>query len=180
MSLRSQLGSQQRPNPAPSDSGSVFSGVSLYGAKTPSSDGSQFQQQRQGGPNSNTNNYARSDSNNNGGPGNASAGPLGAPPGGYSSKPPPPPAISPEQSRAIARTHFDALRTYLARENALNSSSQPRNNAREKLTRLTRQQFQELSTDVYDELVRRMDEAAGRGGDRPSCLAPETHFSPRR
>jgi hypothetical protein len=30
-----------------------------------------------------------------------------------------------------------------------------RNNAREKLTRLTRVQFQELSTDVYDELIRR-------------------------
>lgn len=30
-----------------------------------------------------------------------------------------------------------------------------RSTARQKLTRLTRQQFQELSTDVYDELVRR-------------------------
>lgn len=30
-----------------------------------------------------------------------------------------------------------------------------RSTARQKLTRLTKQQFQELSTDVYDELVRR-------------------------
>lgn len=33
-------------------------------------------------------------------------------------------------------------------------------------TRLTRQQFQELSTDVYDELVRRLDALAGRADDR--------------
>lgn len=30
-----------------------------------------------------------------------------------------------------------------------------RSTARQKLTRLTKQQFQELSTDVYDELIRR-------------------------
>ena len=36
-------------------------------------------------------------------------------------------------------------------------------NAREKLTRLSKQQFHELSTDVYDELVRRRtdDQASG-------------------
>lgn len=71
-----------------------------------------------------------------------------------------PAPISVEQSRVVARTHFDALKSWLARLDATNSSS--RNNAREKLTRLTRQQFLELSTDVYDELVRRVDDAAGR------------------
>lgn len=101
-----------------------------------------------------------------------------------------PPPISLEQSRQIAKTHFDALRDWLRRENGLangstrnSESPRPREaggatrsaelmsfsllpDAREKLTRLTRQQFQELSTDVYDELVRRMEEGAGRPGDR--------------
>ena len=38
-----------------------------------------------------------------------------------------------------------------------------RASAREKLTRLTRQQFQELSTDVYDELLRRKNNADNEG-----------------
>lgn len=103
-----------------------------------------------------------------------------------------------ENSRRIARVHFEEFRLYLDAEGAKGAcrlilsglSSRPiapitgrpktiahrarsraglsqadqtglfpdpnaRANAREKLTRLTRQQFQELSTDVYDELVRR-------------------------
>lgn len=35
--------------------------------------------------------------------------------------------------------------------------------AREKLTKLTMQQFQELSTDVYDELVRRNNNSRNEG-----------------
>ena len=45
-------------------------------------------------------------------------------------------------------------------------SSEPANaraSAREKLTRLTRQQFQELSTDVYDELLRRKNNTENDG-----------------
>lgn len=44
--------------------------------------------------------------------------------------------------------------------------SEPANaraSAREKLTRLTRQQFQELSTDVYDELLRRKNNMDNEG-----------------
>ena len=40
-----------------------------------------------------------------------------------------------------------------------------RSSAREKLTRLTKQQFQELSTDVYDELVRRNNNTPGNEGE---------------
>lgn len=69
-----------------------------------------------------------------------------------------PAIISLEQSRSIAKTHFNALRSWLNRENGL-QSNQSRTSAREKLTRLTRQQFQELSTDVYDELVRRQQDS---------------------
>jgi len=79
-----------------------------------------------------------------------------------SSKPPP---LTLEQSRQVARTHYDSLKGWLNREGAL-ANATTRTNAREKLTRLTRQQFQELSTDVYDELVRRMEDAAGRPGER--------------
>ncbi|KZS88925.1 hypothetical protein SISNIDRAFT_552392 [Sistotremastrum niveocremeum HHB9708] len=56
--------------------------------------------------------------------------------------------------RITARTHFDELSSFLSSH--LSKEAQgSRSNAREKLTRLTLQQFQELSTDVYDELVRR-------------------------
>jgi transglutaminase-like putative cysteine protease len=120
--------------------------------------------------------------------------PVSGPSSSSYAKPPP---ISLEQSRQIAKTHFDALRDWLRRENGLANGS-TRNSessrggdggrhavlsscrfrciadAREKLTRLTRQQFQELSTDVYDELVRRMEEGAGRPGDRTfRCPLPQ-------
>ncbi|KAI0833899.1 hypothetical protein BC628DRAFT_1346039 [Trametes gibbosa] len=56
--------------------------------------------------------------------------------------------------RAVARVHFEELNSYLAsylaKEPATSCST-----ARQKLTRLTRQHFQELFTDVYDELMRR-------------------------
>ncbi|KAJ6466799.1 hypothetical protein C8R45DRAFT_478335 [Mycena sanguinolenta] len=51
-------------------------------------------------------------------------------------------------------THLDRyLRAYLAKE-----SPNSRSTARQKLTRLTIQQFHELSTDVHDELHRRKNE----------------------
>ncbi|GAA5958498.1 hypothetical protein JCM3765_007896 [Sporobolomyces pararoseus] len=92
-----------------------------------------------------------------------------------SSKPPP---LTLEQSRQVARTHFDALKSWLTREGAL-ATATTRTNARDKLTRLTRQQFQELSTDVYDELVRRIEDAAGRPGEQP-FLAVRPDFHPKR
>ena len=58
----------------------------------------------------------------------------------------------------IAKTHYTALRKYLAShliKEKLGISAQ-RQSARDKLVRLTQQQFQELSTDVYDELCRRL------------------------
>ncbi|KAH7907886.1 hypothetical protein BJ138DRAFT_1116316 [Hygrophoropsis aurantiaca] len=64
------------------------------------------------------------------------------------------PAMPSLDPRVIARTHFDELSRYLAAYLA-RSPVNSRSTARQKLTRLTRQQFQELSTDVYDELIRR-------------------------
>ncbi|CAG8442542.1 17767_t:CDS:10 [Funneliformis caledonium] len=63
-------------------------------------------------------------------------------------------------SMEIAITHYEALKKFLAKHLARarrrSSKQTSRTNAREKLTRLTKQQFQELSTDVYDELTRRL------------------------
>ncbi|KAG8752017.1 component of the polarisome, partial [Ceratobasidium sp. 423] len=53
-----------------------------------------------------------------------------------------------------------------------------RANAREKLTRLTRQQFQELSTDVYDELMRRNENE--KGGAETPFLPVRDDFHPKR
>ncbi|KAG6381880.1 hypothetical protein JVT61DRAFT_495 [Boletus reticuloceps] len=52
-----------------------------------------------------------------------------------------------------------------------------RSTARQKLTRLTRQQFQELSTDVYDELIRRK---MNTSENEILCLPPRDEFHPKR
>jgi uncharacterized coiled-coil DUF342 family protein len=59
----------------------------------------------------------------------------------------------------VAKTHYFALRKYLAShllKEQTDGISLQRQSARDKLVRLTQQQFQELSTDVYDELTRRL------------------------
>uniref|UniRef100_A0A1D1XK04 Uncharacterized protein C3G9.05 n=1 Tax=Anthurium amnicola TaxID=1678845 RepID=A0A1D1XK04_9ARAE len=56
----------------------------------------------------------------------------------------------------IAIIHYEALKKFLFKHLAREQANGSRTNAREKLTRLTKVQFQELSTDVYDELTRRL------------------------
>ncbi|KAL6304991.1 hypothetical protein BKA93DRAFT_731941 [Sparassis latifolia] len=68
----------------------------------------------------------------------------------------------------VARIHFDELSRYLAAYLA---------KARQKLTRLTRQQFQELSTDVYDELVRRKNNTTN---NEVPFLPVRDDFHPKR
>ncbi|RKP08146.1 hypothetical protein THASP1DRAFT_23809 [Thamnocephalis sphaerospora] len=60
-------------------------------------------------------------------------------------------------SLEIARTHYSSLKRYLYQHllKEKHGVSAQRKSARDKLVRLTQQQFQELSTDVYDELTRR-------------------------
>ena len=56
-----------------------------------------------------------------------------------------------------------------------------RSTARQKLTRLTKQQFQELSTDVYDELVRRKknsSENESEFGNLEPTLTAESYVPP--
>lgn len=92
------------------------------------------------------------------------------------------PAVPPLDPRMVPRTHFDELSRYLAAYLArgrlchifdamslsyvLNivAPANSRSTARQKLTKLTKQQFQELSTDVYDELVRRKKNSSENEG----------------
>ncbi|GAA5980675.1 hypothetical protein JCM10908_001729 [Rhodotorula pacifica] len=90
-----------------------------------------------------------------------------------------PPPLTLEESKQVARTHHAALKRWLAQEGALNSAS-TRTNAREKLTRLTRQQFQELSTDVYDELMRRLQDSTDGQQGQHGFLAVRPDFHPKR
>lgn len=79
--------------------------------------------------------------------------------------------------------HYSILKRYLAQSfRDENGNSKP-NKARDKLLRLSPVQFQELSTDVYDELLRR--QSAGRsqpGGSSqiPAYLLPKDNFHPKR
>jgi hypothetical protein len=81
--------------------------------------------------------------------------------------------------------HYRVLKNYLAAY--LNSErSDPRQNrARDKLLRLTAIQFQELSTDVYDELLRREDDRrrggpGAPGNQTPKYLLPKPNFHFKR
>lgn len=81
--------------------------------------------------------------------------------------------------------HYRVLKNYLAAY-LNNERSDPRQNrARDKLLRLTSIQFQELSTDVYDELLRREDDRR-RGGPgtpgnpTPKYLLPKQNFHFKR
>ncbi|KAJ7745491.1 hypothetical protein DFH07DRAFT_18330 [Mycena maculata] len=67
------------------------------------------------------------------------------------------PPVPPIDYRSVSEVHFNELDRYLAAYLA-KAPPNSRSTARQKLTRLTIQQFHELSTDVYDELVRRKNE----------------------
>ncbi|KAK4059399.1 hypothetical protein Trihar35433_10860 [Trichoderma harzianum] len=81
----------------------------------------------------------------------------------------------------VLSEHYVALRVFLTSRDP-NAKQQP-NKARDKLLRLSPVQFFELSTDVYDELVRR--QAAARTPPNapnmpPAFLLPEKTFHPKR
>ncbi|KAK3047636.1 hypothetical protein LTS18_013118, partial [Coniosporium uncinatum] len=74
--------------------------------------------------------------------------------------------------------HYGVVKRYLAPYLG-NEKDDPRQlKARDKLQRLSPIQFQELSTDVYDELLRRED--AKRNRDVPKYLLPKQNFHPKR
>jgi Spa2 homology domain (SHD) of GIT len=91
-----------------------------------------------------------------------------------------------EQFEASLSEHYQSLKRYLA-ASLRDEKGNPRpNKARDKLLRLSPVQFQELSTDVFDELLRRQA-AARRGpdgglpnGGPPQYLLPKDEFHPKR
>ncbi|KAI9883437.1 MAG: 5'-flap endonuclease [Watsoniomyces obsoletus] len=126
-----------------------------------------------------------------------SAGNIGRRAGGNSGNPSPPSSIArssdgsglPSSSNEESLSeHYVALKRFLApslREERANPRS---NRAKDKLLRLSPVQFHELSTDVFDELLRRQTTAGARrtgpGGfvqeGAPPFLLPEENFHPRR
>ncbi|KAL9083712.1 MAG: hypothetical protein Q9159_005612 [Coniocarpon cinnabarinum] len=81
--------------------------------------------------------------------------------------------------------HHRVLKDYLAESLRLDKTYMPHKRARDKLLQLSVIQFQELSTDVYDELLRREDERVaqgpdGDGRDIPRFLLPKKNFHPKR
>lgn len=80
----------------------------------------------------------------------------------------------------VLQRHYKVLRGYLApylKDEAGNSRP---TRARDKLLRLSSTQFHELSTDVYDELLRREDDRRRPGGGVPPSLPPKQTFHPKR
>ena len=84
--------------------------------------------------------------------------------------------------------HYVSLKRFLA-PSLRDERTNPRSNrAKDKLLRLSAVQFHELSTDVYDELLRRQSASGARrsgpGGTvqegAPPFLLPEENFHPRR
>ncbi|KAF2425782.1 hypothetical protein EJ08DRAFT_382805 [Tothia fuscella] len=81
--------------------------------------------------------------------------------------------------------HYRVLRNYLAAYLNSERGDSRQNRARDKLLRLSSVQFQELSTDVYDELLRREDDRK-RGGpaapanQTPKFLQPKDNFHFKR
>ncbi|KAF8813736.1 hypothetical protein BYT27DRAFT_7180495 [Phlegmacium glaucopus] len=83
------------------------------------------------------------------------------------------PAVPTIDYRQVSKIHYAELGRYLASYLA-KVPPNSRSSARSKLTRLTIQQFHELSTDVYDELVRRKNE------NQVPFLPVREEFHPKR
>jgi len=92
-----------------------------------------------------------------------------------------------EQFESALSEHYVALKRYLA-ASLRDEKGNPRpNRARDKLLRLSPVQFQELSTDVFDELLRRQQQSGRRtpngstlDGGPPPYLLPKDTFHPKR
>ncbi|EEY17683.1 SpaA [Verticillium alfalfae VaMs.102] len=87
-----------------------------------------------------------------------------------------------EHVEAVLGQHYIALKDYLSGRDG--NTSKPLNKAQDKLLRLSAVQFLELSTDVFDELLRRQALArrppGPNGQGPPPYLTPEQTFHPKR
>jgi hypothetical protein len=85
-------------------------------------------------------------------------------------------ALTQDNYRSILR-YYAALKQFLSMSSGPTRVNPNRAaKAREKLLKLSMSQFFELSTDVYDELQRRIDESQ----DEPDFLLPMANFHPKR
>ena len=81
--------------------------------------------------------------------------------------------------------HYTVLKRFLAQSLRDEKGNPKPNKARDKLLRLSPVQFQELSTDVYDELIRRQSASAVGQQQHgpaqvPAFLTPKENFHPKR
>lgn len=80
--------------------------------------------------------------------------------------------------------HYNALRRYLGNPYQSERAAMKTNKARDKLLRLSPTQFHELSTDVFDELIRRQQASGGPNRpprpDIPPFLPPRGDFHEKR
>ena len=79
--------------------------------------------------------------------------------------------------------HYAILKRFLAQSLRDEKGNPKPNRARDKLLRLSAVQFQELSTDVYDELLRRQSSSGQQRegpGQVPPYLLPRDNFHPKR
>jgi len=77
-----------------------------------------------------------------------------------------------DYSPSIVKTHYLAFKEFLDTQD---NDIKRQRGAKEKLIKLTNQQFQELSTDVYDELIRRTYNAR-----ESECLQSQSEFQQKR
>lgn len=88
-------------------------------------------------------------------------------------------------NEGVLGEHYVALKRYLSQTSRDGKPTLPANKARDKLQRLTPVQFLELSTDVFDELLRRQAFSrrppnAPPSVGPPSYLLAEDNFHPKR
>ncbi|KAI0853521.1 hypothetical protein F5Y00DRAFT_103317 [Daldinia vernicosa] len=94
-------------------------------------------------------------------------------------------SIREEGTEQVLGEHYIALKRYLSSTSKDGRAGPPPNKARDKLLRLSSVQFLELSTDVFDELMRRQAYSrrppnAPPNVGPPSYLLPENMFHPKR
>ncbi|KAI0422876.1 hypothetical protein F5X98DRAFT_105251 [Xylaria grammica] len=93
-------------------------------------------------------------------------------------------SIREESTEAVLAEHYVALKRYLASTSKDGRANPPPNRARDKLLRLSSVQFLELSTDVFDELMRRQIKRPPPGAPPnarpPPYLLPEPNFHLKR
>lgn len=92
----------------------------------------------------------------------------------------PPSAAAKAAVEELLKRHYKVLKSYLAPYLKDEAGNMRPTKARDKLLRLSATQFHELSTDVFDELLRREEDRKRPGGGVPPSLPAKTTFHPKR